>query len=213
MKNLTQTNTVITTTAAFTTGIFNNDPFGQVVVEKTVRSSFDCQSHNIMADKIMKPLYEESFFIRAFDLKKIKGNARKVQITREEGQRSANRYEQVSNSPVIRAVFAAQGSDPVKKISIPVRNEDGDITSYYSVTTGVVGVKQKMKYHLIKGLVQINFGTKFPEKKAIEQGLTITPQGGVYLGNMTKAYPGSKWYTPASWTPSQERKGSMIFTC
>ena len=211
MKTISNATTVAITT--FTTGIYNNDPFGQVVVEKTVRSSFDCQSHNIMADKIMKPLYEESFIIKAFDLKKIKGNARKVQITREEGQRTANRYEQVGNSPIVRAVFEAQGADPIKKVSVPVRDDDGNITSYYSITTGVVGPKQNHKYHLIKGLVQINFGSSFPEKKAIEQGLTITAQGGVYLGNMTKAYPGAKWYTPATWTPSMERKGSMIFTC
>lgn len=193
--------------------IYNNNPFGQVVVEKTVRSSFDCQSHNIMADKIMKPLYEESFFIKAFDLKKIKGNARKVQITRKEGQRTANRYEQIGNSPIVRAVFEAQGANPIKKITIPVRDDDGNITSYYSIVTGVAGVKQTHKYHLIKGLVQINFGSSFPEEKAIEQGLTITAQGGVYLGNMTKAYPGAKWYTPATWTPSMQRKSSMIFTC
>ena len=194
-------------------GIYNNVPFGTIVVEKTIRSNFDCHSHNIMADKIMKPLYEESFYIKAFDLKKIKGNARKVQITREEGQRSANRWEQVGNSPIIRAVFAAQGADPIKKVSVPVRDDDGNITSYYSITTGTVGVKQTHKYHLIKDLVQINFGSSFPEEKAIEQGLTITAQGSVYLGNMTKAYPGAKWYTPATWTPSQERKSSMIFSC
>lgn len=205
--------TISTNTTAATTAIFGNDPFGQVVVEKTISSSFDTTAHNIMADKIMKPLYEESFFLRAFDLKKIKGNACKVQITREEGQRSNNRYEQVGNSPIIRAVFEAQGADPVKKISVPIRDNDGNITSYYSITTGTVGVKQTHRYHLIKGLVQINFGSSFPEKKAIEQGLTITAQGGVYLGNMTKAYPGAKWYTPATWTPSQARKGSMIFTC
>ena len=202
-----------TTTTATTTAIFGNDPFGEVVVSKTISSSFDYQSHNIMADKIMKALYEESFIIRAFDLKKIKGNARKVQITREEGQRSANRWEQIGNSPIVRAVFEAQGADPIKKVSVPVRDDDGNITSYYSITTGTVGVKQTHKYHLIKGLVQINFGSSFPEKKAIEQGLTITAQGSVYLGNMTKAYPGAKWYTPATWTPSQERKSSMIFSC
>lgn len=206
-------NTILNNTVTATTNIYNNDLFGSIVIEKTIKSEFNCQSHNIMADKIMKPLYEESFFIKAFDLKKIKGYAHKVQIQKKAGQRSANRYEAIGNSPLIRAVFAAQKTDPVKRITVPVRDEDGNVTSHYSITTGIVGPKQTHKYHLINGLVQINFGDKFPEKEAIEKGLTITPQGEIHLGDMRKAIPNGKWYVPATWTPSQERKGSMLFTC
>lgn len=194
-------------------GVYNNVPFGTIVVEKTIKSCFDSKAHNVLADKTMKPLYEESFFIRAFELKKVKGYAHKVQIQKKAGQRSANRYEAIGNSPLIRAVFAAQKTDPAKRIIVPVRDKDGNVTSHYSITTGIVGPKQTHKYHLINGLVQINFGDKFPEKEAIKNGLTITPQGEIHLGDMRKAIPNGKWYVPATWTPSQERKGSMLFTC